>query len=124
MMQKKNSFLMSYAVACLLSLFLVACKTAQPIKTIIPPRVENVEKSWDGNTQDSGIKGIVLGKGFEVSEKALARYQALVAIYGGQSIPRISADDGILTEGGKIFMSNEAMVNFVVLSDKFRNGKQ
>lgn len=121
-MQKKRHYLTNFAAAFLLSFALVGCKTAAPIKTILPPRVENVEKSFDGNVQDSGIKDYIEGKGFEISKSALTRYNSLIFLYGKSLVPPVSGDFGVTLEGDKIYLSMEAMVQFVVMSDKFRNG--
>ena len=66
-----------------------SCKT-QEIKTITPVRIEKFEKSWDGNSNNSGIIDFIDGKGFLVTKKAADRYNALVSIYGKNEIPPVS----------------------------------
>ena len=122
-MKKKNRKLWINCVfACLVSFAFVACKTAE-IKTIIPPRIVEEQPSWDENTQNSGIIEHVPGKGFLITPKALARYQALVGLLGAREIPPILPEEGINIEpDGKIYMTFEATIHFVVLSDKFKAG--
>jgi len=64
----------------------------------------------------------VPGKGFLVTPKALARYQSLVGLLGGREVPPILPGDGVNLEDGEIYLTYEATVNFVVLSDKFKAG--
>lgn len=123
-MKKQNwRLLRSFVVGLVASLFLVSCKTAE-IKTIIPPRIVEKEASWDENAQNSGIIDFIPGKGFLVTKKAASRYQALVFLYGAAEVPPILPGEGIsVDENGNLFLSNESMVNFVTLSDKFKKRK-
>ena len=122
-MKNKNKKLWINCVFAFLASFVfVACKTAD-IKTIIPPRIVEEQPSWDENTQNSGIIEYVEGKGFLITNKALARYQSLVALLGAKEIPPILPGEGVTIEpSGKIYLTSEAAVHFVVLSDKFKAG--
>jgi hypothetical protein len=105
-------------------LILPACKTApkKEIKTIIPERVVDVQPSWDEDKQNSGIIGSVEGKGFEITAAALARYNALIAIYGPTSVPQIVKDHGVSIEGERIYISPEALVHWMVMNSQYKNG--
>ena len=122
-MKKKNKRLWTNcAFAFLVSFVFVACKTAE-IKTIIPPRIVEEQPSWDENTQNSGIIDFIAGKGFLITSKALARYQSLVGLLGAREIPPILPGEGVTIEDdGKVYLTSEAAVHFVVLSDKFKAG--
>ena len=122
-MKNKNKKLWINCVFAFLASFVfVACKTAD-IKTIIPPRIVEEQPSWDENTQNSGIIEYVEGKGFLITNKALTRYQSLVALLGAKEIPPILPGEGVTIEpSGKIYLTSEAAVHFVVLSDKFKAG--
>ncbi len=109
-------FLVSLGVSC------AGIKPSPPVVTIVPPRVEDSQISWDGNEQNGGLIDYVEGKGFEITKKALIRYQALVFIYGANMVPPVKSDDGVTIEGERIFLSSEAMVNFMTLNKKFKNG--
>ena len=122
MKSRKTKCWISFGSALLASLFLAGCQTTAPIKTILPPRVESVQPSFDENVQDSGIKDFIEGKGFEISKSALTRFNALIFLYGKSNVPPLEANYGVTNEEGKIYLSMEAMVQFVVMSDKFRNG--
>jgi hypothetical protein len=122
-MKNKNKKLWINCVFAFLASFVfVACKTAD-IKTIIPPRIVEEQPSWDENTQNSGIIEYVEGKGFLITNKALTRYESLVALLGAKEIPPILLGEGVTIEpSGKIYLTSEAAVHFVVLSDKFKAG--
>lgn len=98
-----------------------SCKTKE-IKTITPVRIEKIEKSWDGNSNNSGIIDFIDGKGFLVTKKAADRYNALVSIYGKNEVPPIFFDYGIFQEDSKFYLTSEAMTLFILFSDKFNNG--
>jgi hypothetical protein len=122
-MKNKNKKLWINCVFAFLASFVfVACKAAD-IKTIIPPRIVEEQPSWDENTQNSGIIEYVEGKGFLITNKALTRYESLVALLGTKEIPPILSGEGVTIEpSGKIYLTSEAAVHFVVLSDKFKAG--
>ena len=122
-MKNKNKKLWINCVFAFLASFVfIACKTAD-IKTIIPPRIVEEQPSWDENTQNSGIIEYVEGKGFLITNKALTRYESLIALLGAKEIPPILPGEGVTIEAsGKIYLTSEAAVHFVVLSDKFKAG--
>ena len=106
-----------------INLFLTGCKTAE-VKTVIRPPVVETQPSFDGNVQDSGIKEYVKDKGFEVSPHALTRYNALIFLYGSRQIPQLVENQGVIKEGDKIYMTSQAMVDFIVLNQKFKRGEK
>jgi hypothetical protein len=111
--------LISLGVSC------SSLKPSPPVVTIVPERiVEQKEASWDGDVQNSGLLDYVEGRGFEVTKKALARYNALVFTLGSSLIPPIVQNDGVTIEGERIFLTPEAMVNFITLNQKFKNGRK
>lgn len=115
---------MRFAAALLVSVLLFpSCKTApkKEIVTIIPERIVDVQPSWEGNVQDSGVKGTIPGKGFEISQGALDRYNGLIGLYGETMIPKVIKDTGVLLEDGKIILTPEAMVYFMVMSSQYKN---
>ena len=110
----------------LLAVNLTGCKVApkEPIKTIVPPRIELTQPSFDGNEQDSGIKDYINGKGFLITKGALSRYQGLVSIYGSKEIPVINPQDGVISnEDGTFFLSDESMIRFIEYNQKRVNGR-
>lgn len=109
-------FLVSLGVSC------SAIKPAPPIVTIIPERVEDTEISWDDQNQNGGLLDYVEGKGFEITKKALTRYNTLIFLLGKSIVPPVVENDGVTLENGRIFLSPEAMVNFMTLNKKFKNG--
>lgn len=111
------------AASLVISLFLSSCKTPE-IKTVIRPPVVESQPSFDENVQDSGIKSYVPGKGFEVSSHAVVRYNALIFVYGARQVPPIIENQGVIKEGDKIYMTSQAMVDFIVLNQKFKRGEK
>ncbi len=111
-------FLVSLGVSC------AGIKPSPPIVTIVPPRVEDSQISWDGNEQNGGLIDYVEEKGFEITKKALIRYNALIFLFGKTLVPQVVENDGVTIEGERIFLSSEAMVNFMTLNKKFKNGRK
>ncbi len=109
-------------VVTLASLSLASCKTAKPAVTVIPQPVIEVQPSWDKNEQNSGILSYEKGFGFKITETAAKRYNHLVKTYGATQIPPVEVNSGIVEANGAIFMSNEAMVNFILFTQKSRMG--
>ena len=110
----------------LLAANFAACKTApkQPIKTILPPRVELTQPSFDGTEQDSGIKDYIDGKGFLITKTALLRYQGLVSVYGVKEVPPVDPQNGVTENSdGSYFLSDESMVRFMDYTSKKVNGR-
>ena len=97
---------MRFANKLAVSLFLVlaSCKTTE-VKTILPERIVQTEPSFDGNSQDSGVKDYIDGKGFLVTKSAAARYNALLFIYGKNHVPPIPENDGVIREGDLIYLT-------------------
>ena len=104
-----------------LAVSFTACQNKE-IKTITSTRVEKIEKSWDGNSNNSGIIDFVDGKGFLITKKAAERYNTLISIYGKNELPPILKNYEILNEDSKIYLTSEGMTIFIVFSDKFNNG--
>ncbi len=121
--RNKNSW-MKFVGALLVSVFLFsACKTAPKVgpKTIITERIVDSQPSWDNNVQNSGILGTVEG-GFQITQSALDRYNALIAIYGPSSVPNAVKDYGISYRGDMIVISPEALVYWMVINGQHKNG--
>lgn len=119
----KNTFAAS---GLMLVVNFTACETApkEPIKTIIPPRIELTQPSFDGNEQNSGILDYVDGKGFHITKTALLRYQGLVSIYGVKEIPSVDPNSGVTdNKDGTFFVSDEVIVRFMDYTSKKVNGR-
>lgn len=97
----------------LLFLVITGCKTVTP-ETIVPPRIEQVEASYDGREKNSGLIDFIPEKGFWMTDNAIQRYKTLCDKY--KEIPV-----GISKEGEKNYLTEEGMVNFLNLNDKNLN---
>ncbi len=124
LMKNVNRYSARFAVALLVSATLFSCRNLkeEPVRTIIPERVVDLQPSWDNGVQDSGIKGFVPGKGFEISVAAALYYNSLIGLYGAEMVPPVAKDYGVSYEGDKIFLSEAACVHFMVLNGKKKNG--
>lgn len=112
-----NAFL---AVSALL---VGGCLCPACTSTVTPVPVTASEASYDGTVADSGVISAVRDAqgsvtGWIVSERARARYNALIVRYGETMwTPVIGADYGLRAcEDGTWIMSPEAMVKFVAMS--------
>lgn len=86
-----------------------SCSTPQ--QTLTPPHVTQTQASFDGNDQDSGVKEFVPGKGFVISDAAMARYNDLIIKYKETLV-------GLHRENGVNYLDNEGMVLFLDLVDR------
>lgn len=111
-------------VVLLLVSFLAACSSIDKIPTVIPPVVEDVSPSWDGNKQNSGIIEYVKDKGFLITENAAKRYTELTKIYGPSLVPALQEGEGLIKEDGKIYLPNQYMIEFIMMNQKFKRGEK
>jgi len=91
-------------------ILLSSCQTNEPT-TFTPIHITQTAASFDGNEQNSGVKGFVDGKGFELTPSAAQRYIDLGIKFKEATVP-------ILHEDGKLFLNKEGMVQFLELADK------
>ena len=99
------------ALSILVSLlFLGGCASTA---TVVPAPVESRQASFDGGEQSSGILAAVPG-GFIVTPRFRARYNGLVATYGGAFLPPLVPDAGLRPgDGDTWFIDAEHMAFFL-----------
>lgn len=98
-----------------LTLFSYGCKLPGPI-TYVPPPIVEVEPSWDGDKQNSGLIEYIDGKGFLITPKAAIRYTSLTEKFGSKLTPAISAGEGLIPYKGNFLLSPEYMSVFMEVS--------
>lgn len=90
------------------------------------PVVENnlsENPSYDGNVANSGIVGVVDGKGFEVTPHFRTRYNLMVVDYGDQVSEGIKQDDGLTKlDNGNWIIDKQHMVYFLDMNQFRKNG--
>lgn len=101
---------------------LVGCHTVSGV--YIPEPVHSTTASFDQGEQNSGILAeLPDGTGFVVSSGFVARYDALVQLYGKRFTPELHKGDGLrVLDGGKIGIDNERMVKFLVMNKWRKSG--
>lgn len=108
--------------------FLVALSSC----TIVPKPVDSRRASIGmSGRADSGTIGIAkLPKtqisGYEVDEKTVARYNALIEAYGADPLfkPVIELNEGVRRDGkGGVYMERESYIKFAVMNEWRRMGK-
>ena len=99
---------------CLILLFLLLSACSTTPQTFVPLRVHQTEASFDGQSQDSGIKDFVDGKGFVLSNAAVLRYKTLAQKFNEEPI-------GLFIENNINYLNNEGMIKFLELNDKNLN---
>ncbi len=100
---------------------LVSCNAIKPNPpvTIVPPPIVEVQPSFDGEEQNSGIIDYIEGKGFLITSNAAARYTELTKRFGAESIPPISEGQGLEKQvDGNFILPASFMVEFAMMSDK------
>lgn len=92
--------------------------------TIVPRTVDGHEASYDGNDQTSGVISSV-PSGFVVTAHFRQRYNALIAVYGGDFAPPLKPDQGIAPiSDDRWLISKQAMVWMLTMNDWRRAGLQ
>ena len=86
-----------------------------------PTFVEDTTPSWDGREQNSGIIDYT-EDGILVTKNAAGRYAWLTKEYGGAHTPPIEEGMGLSEKDGKFYMTEAAMVEFMVLNANYKSG--
>lgn len=95
---------------CLLPLLLLA----SGCNTVAPKPVEQSQASFDivpdatGNYQNSGLLGVT-NHLFIITPSLMARYNALIKLYGNQFTPKLNWGVGITLSNGNILMDKAHM---------------
>jgi hypothetical protein len=107
-------------------------RQSQVVEMVIPHRpkitksdikevIESVEPDWSGNEQNSGIIDFNKSQGWQITPKALSKYNFLVKKYGQDMQPPIKQNDGVTVVDNKIFISQEYMIKFAFMNMKNKN---
>jgi hypothetical protein len=92
------------------------------VSTTVPQRVEASQASFDGGAQNSGII-LSTATGFVVTTHFRERYNAMIAVYGGDFVPPLKPDAGIAPIGeDRWLISKEGMVRFVEMNTWRKSG--
>ena len=92
--------------------------------TITPAAVESHQASFDQSVQNSGVVALIPG-GAIITSRAHDRYNGLIAIYGRDFLPTLTADFGITPRpDGNFEITNEALQKFILLSAWHRMGRE
>ena len=90
--------------------------------TVVPQPVEATQASFDGSAQTSGVL-LSTATGFVVTSHFRERYNALIAVYGGDFAPPLKPDAGIAPIGeDRWLISKQAMVWMLEMSAWRRAG--
>ena len=85
--------------------------------TVIPAQVRDHGASYDGNERNSGFLGFAADGTGIITPRARARYNELVARYGGLFRPALSADEGITPTATNTFLiDGEHLVDFATMN--------
>ena len=94
------------------------------VATTVPQPVEARQASFDDNVQNSGII-LSTATGFVVTGHFRERYNAMIAVYGGDFAPPLKPDAGIGPMGDdRWLISKQAMVSFIEMNTWRRAGLQ
>jgi len=96
-------------------------KIDRPIKKII----KDQEASFDGNEQNSGIIDFVKEEGWLVTKRTAEKYNFLIEKYGKTITPPIEKNFGLTRKDENLYvLTQEAMVNFALMNQKYKLNKQ
>lgn len=122
---KKRFFWKKFAVGLLVNISLafiisgcslIKKEDPKPISVKIS---EQKQVNFDGNEQNGGVIDYS-EEGFQITENAANRYTELTKIYGKDYLPQLKIGEGLVYKDGSIYMSNQYMVEFIVMNDKYR----
>ncbi len=102
-----------------LLIFILAFETGcqHQVVTYVPPPIVELQPSFDGDKQNSGLLDYVDGQGFLITSGAAERYRSLTKKYGSTLTPPVQEGQGLkLTEGSNYILSPEYMQVFMELS--------
>lgn len=93
--------------------------------TVVPPAIVDVQPSWDGNQQNSGLLGFDADGFGLITEHARDRYNALSEIYGGHYSPPNLSGAGLSDSGtnGVIRIDKEHLVRFATMQRWKKEGR-
>jgi hypothetical protein len=94
------------------------------VKPPVPTIVIDDIPSWDGDTQNSGLIDYIEGKGYLITANAAERYVWLTKTYSSDYSPPMKEGAGLTidTETKQVFLDSEHMVEFMVMSQKYKSG--
>ena len=100
-----------FLLFCLLSVALSSCSIRH--QTVVATPIVAHSASFDGQLRNSGIVK-ANAAGFTVSASWVARYDALLALYGKRFLPEVKSGDrkGVVQSGGSYLVTAEVMVRF------------
>ncbi len=116
----------------IISLLLCSCKSTNNVEKNepsvqivqgVPEIIKYTEPSFDNNEQNSGIIDFIPDLGWIITEKAAARYNLLINKFGGDFVPPILPNFGlsiIYNPDKKIILTQEAMVKFAIMNQKYK----
>lgn len=107
-------FAFAIVISCVIYLALgLGCSA---VATVTPDRVISREASFDGNEQNSGVVAST-PTGFVVTAHFRERYNALIAVYGGDFAPALKPDEGIAPMGDRRWLiDKQHMVQFLTMN--------
>jgi len=120
---KNKKSLNKFAVGLLASLliFNTSCsstkKEVKDFRQVIP---QQSQSHYDGNVKNGGIIEFSKEKGFKLTPNAAKRYVELTKLYGEDNLPKLSIGEGLDYREDGIYLSNEYMVEFMTMNEKYR----
>jgi hypothetical protein len=99
------------------------------VSIIVPPKqeitkaditnyIDDIEPDWHKNEQNSGIIDFTKENGWEITTRALAKYNSLVKKYGSDFVPELKKDSGVTFKDKKIYINQEHIVKFATMNMK------
>jgi hypothetical protein len=113
----KKSLMLLIGCVC----FSLSSCITPPDAPVVKPPIVDATPSWDGNEQNSGVLGYIDGEGWNITQNAANRYNALIEKYGATFLPPLERGQGLkILEDGRIILSNEHMVKFIMMNKKHK----
>lgn len=107
---------------CGFLLVLAGCNTITP-QPLELPKSPSWDISSDGDAEANGGVLVLTASGAQITQRALRRYDALIALYGSHFVPSLQARHGVQVRDDEIFLSNDGLEKFALMNQWRRIGK-
>lgn len=93
--------------------------------TITPNKVVTHQAAFSGNEANGGFLGFTVNGEGVLTERAVAKYNALIDMYGDKFIPPIYRNFGITAfTNTTSIITKEALSDFILMNQWNKNGKK
>lgn len=119
-MKSEKAFLRLLVLSLALALVAGGCTS-----TVAPKPVVTHQVAFSDNSTNGGFVGFAIDGEGVITDRARAKYNALIDIYGKKFLPPITTDFGITTFTNNTFLiTREGLSDFMLMNQWYKDGKK